>query len=397
MIKKLFIWAFLLVISFGIINPVLAADSNICCQKGTFLNPTDDMCYYPEDPDDPTGGDKLAGGPWTCPANQICDNSTNTPSCKAKFPKTENICCEKGFVYNDEDGKCYESDPLAAAQNPYTCTLPNQVCDNSSSPPQCWDQSIPASERKNPTKATGATAAVQKTPEEVFGTIPLPGAIANIPGLTGAAKLSSFLSTGIILLFLFGGTAFVFMIVFAAIRWITSGGDKEAVASARKRITWAIVGLILLSLAFLIIGLIGSITGISLFQGNELIPGQQFQEIERQRNIQKERERFEGVQRELSKDANLCTRTQIDDCDSVDKICVVEGGKVGCKTEREICKDSVDDCREAKRECYVENGKPVCKRYADICDRNAIEDCQSRRPAHACVNNNGQPRCVLVP
>lgn len=41
-----------------------------------------------------------------------------------------------------------------------------------------------------------------------------------------------------------------FWLVWGAFQWILAGGNKEAVAKAKSRITWAIVGLILILLAF---------------------------------------------------------------------------------------------------------------------------------------------------
>ncbi len=49
------------------------------------------------------------------------------------------------------------------------------------------------------------------------------------------------------------GIAAVIMIIVSGIRMITSGGNQEAVASARKRITSAIIGLVIVALSWTII------------------------------------------------------------------------------------------------------------------------------------------------
>lgn len=54
----------------------------------------------------------------------------------------------------------------------------------------------------------------------------------------------------------------VFLIVFSGVQYITSGGDKEKVDSARKRLTFAIIGLIFIFLSFVIINFIAQFTGV---------------------------------------------------------------------------------------------------------------------------------------
>ncbi len=51
------------------------------------------------------------------------------------------------------------------------------------------------------------------------------------------------------------------MLIIGGFKFITSGGDPQKTASARGTITWAIAGLVLATLAFLIISLIAAITG----------------------------------------------------------------------------------------------------------------------------------------
>jgi hypothetical protein len=64
------------------------------------------------------------------------------------------------------------------------------------------------------------------------------------------------------------------MILWGAVDWILSGGDKEKVSNARKRITQAIIGLVILSLVFVIMAIAGQITGINALQSGAFkIPG----------------------------------------------------------------------------------------------------------------------------
>jgi len=57
--------------------------------------------------------------------------------------------------------------------------------------------------------------------------------------------------------------AFIFLIM-GGIQWITSGGDKAGMESARNKITHAIVGLIIVGAAWAIMTLVGNFLGISI-------------------------------------------------------------------------------------------------------------------------------------
>lgn len=59
----------------------------------------------------------------------------------------------------------------------------------------------------------------------------------------------------------FGGVALFVMLLSGGFKYLTSGGDGKAVESAQKTLTYAIGGLILLAGSFLILKIIGTITG----------------------------------------------------------------------------------------------------------------------------------------
>ncbi len=50
-------------------------------------------------------------------------------------------------------------------------------------------------------------------------------------------------------------------ILFSGIQWITSGGDPKAIEGARKRLTYAIIGLVITLGAFVIVGLVITLLG----------------------------------------------------------------------------------------------------------------------------------------
>jgi len=64
----------------------------------------------------------------------------------------------------------------------------------------------------------------------------------------------------------FGGIILFIMLLMGGFKYITAGGDPKAIEGAKKTITYAIFGIVLLALAFLIIRLIEQITGVPVTQ-----------------------------------------------------------------------------------------------------------------------------------
>lgn len=98
---------------------------------------------------------------------------------------------------------------------------------------------------------------------QIFGQIKPPEPVRNL-GQTGEQGLNTLISRLVELFFLFGAIAFVLWFLWGAVDFIISGGDKEKVGKARAKITWAIVGLTLLALSFVIFRVIATITGIQI-------------------------------------------------------------------------------------------------------------------------------------
>lgn len=69
-----------------------------------------------------------------------------------------------------------------------------------------------------------------------------------------------------ILLIVAAIAAFLFLIL-GGLQWITSGGDKAGLESARNKITSAIVGLIIVAAAWAIIILLGQFVGVDVISG----------------------------------------------------------------------------------------------------------------------------------
>ena len=66
------------------------------------------------------------------------------------------------------------------------------------------------------------------------------------------------------LIFIVGIIIFFFMLLMGAVQWISSGGDKGKLESARGRLTSAIIGIVILLSVFAIMQLIQTFFGVSI-------------------------------------------------------------------------------------------------------------------------------------
>lgn len=98
-----------------------------------------------------------------------------------------------------------------------------------------------------------------------FGIINPPPQLVPLAGKPGSEAINIILGNLVGLFFTAGALAFIVMFVWGAVQMILSGGDKEAIAKARSKITWAIVGVALLALSYLIFALLEYITGFKFF------------------------------------------------------------------------------------------------------------------------------------
>jgi uncharacterized BrkB/YihY/UPF0761 family membrane protein len=80
----------------------------------------------------------------------------------------------------------------------------------------------------------------------------------------GAISIEKIISNTLSLIITAGIVVSVIMIVWAGIQWVTSEGDKQKVAAARARLTWAIIGIIIMLISFFIISVINYLFGIQL-------------------------------------------------------------------------------------------------------------------------------------
>lgn len=62
------------------------------------------------------------------------------------------------------------------------------------------------------------------------------------------------------------GIAVFIMLIIGGFKYLTSGGDSKAAESARKTITYAILGLVLILLSWFILRFIETFTGVTVTQ-----------------------------------------------------------------------------------------------------------------------------------
>ena len=91
----------------------------------------------------------------------------------------------------------------------------------------------------------------------------LPQTNMGVPAPAGSGVIGTLIKNAISLFFIAGGLATLIYFIWGAFDWIVSGGDKEKIAGARKKMTNAIIGLVLLSLSYFIVGLVGEIVGFN--------------------------------------------------------------------------------------------------------------------------------------
>lgn len=102
---------------------------------------------------------------------------------------------------------------------------------------------------------------------KLLADLTIPGYNIKAPGgvPTGGIENGPFetiLQNGLMIFIIVVLLAASFMILFSGIQWITSGGDKNKVEAARKRLIFSVVGLTIAFLAFAIVQLIGGLFGV---------------------------------------------------------------------------------------------------------------------------------------
>lgn len=87
---------------------------------------------------------------------------------------------------------------------------------------------------------------------------------------TDDAQVGNVISQAITLILIIAVVLALAFLIWGGVKWITSGGDKGKVESARNTIIAAIIGLVIAFLAFFILNLVLGLFGIDQFQNMEL-------------------------------------------------------------------------------------------------------------------------------
>lgn len=99
--------------------------------------------------------------------------------------------------------------------------------------------------------------------EGIFDRVETPPELGSVGN--GAGAVASIIQKVIQLMYTAGAVGFIIMFIWNALQMVISGGDKEKVAGARKHITWSIIGITLMALAFPIMRVLETIIGIKFF------------------------------------------------------------------------------------------------------------------------------------
>ena len=97
-------------------------------------------------------------------------------------------------------------------------------------------------------------------------------AITPPPKARNLAKITvtSLIGGAITLVFIVATLIFFFMLVTGGIKWMMAGGDKEKTADARGQLTSALIGLIVIFLAWAISALLKTLFGVDILGGFDI-------------------------------------------------------------------------------------------------------------------------------
>ncbi|MGA2910468.1 MAG: hypothetical protein ABSE04_01525 [Candidatus Microgenomates bacterium] len=94
----------------------------------------------------------------------------------------------------------------------------------------------------------------------------LPAPNTGPTGNAGVTFLQNAVLSGITIAIAIGIVIFFFMLIFGAIKWISSAGEKQAIETARGTVSNALIGIIILFSVFAVLQLIFSLFGIQVLK-----------------------------------------------------------------------------------------------------------------------------------
>jgi hypothetical protein len=95
----------------------------------------------------------------------------------------------------------------------------------------------------------------------------------NVPGSKEkvGVKLNQVIGNLIGFLTILAALFFIFQIIFAGYQWIGSGGDKNSTQAAQSKLTNSVLGLVIVTAAWMIVGIIGKILGINILNPGDIL------------------------------------------------------------------------------------------------------------------------------
>ncbi len=93
---------------------------------------------------------------------------------------------------------------------------------------------------------------------------PLGNLISGLEAPDAFVKFNKVFSTGIGVLTISAGIWFIIQIMTGSFQWLASGGEKQALQNAQKRISNAILGLFVVIFAYALISIIGLVFGLDI-------------------------------------------------------------------------------------------------------------------------------------
>jgi len=111
------------------------------------------------------------------------------------------------------------------------------------------------------------------TTEVPIGTIKGQGPLAELLNtLSGVVNLFNKVISNIVgILTIVAGLWFIFQFMLGAFSYLTSGGDKARIEEAQKKITSALIGLVIVVAAIFLIDLVGSLLGLKILRPGDFI------------------------------------------------------------------------------------------------------------------------------
>ena len=90
-------------------------------------------------------------------------------------------------------------------------------------------------------------------------------------GIDPKTAPSTILTSALTIVYIVAALLVLYFLIMGAFKWITSGGDKDAIGKARGSIVNALIGLAILALAVVIVIVVGKVLNINIL-GSFTIP-----------------------------------------------------------------------------------------------------------------------------